>query len=349
MTIETGIVYSPRSNDELSLLTRRLRSELNEHFSFAPKSQPKLEEVVLGTLGFPNGRQQWQEQKATGSSSDFSLSLYVNMMENAEVDTDNEYPYLEIRLNDAVIARLQRLQQLTKEESFVAKFSDIKACGIPDESWPEAVVTHEGYFSISFQVMVKKMWPMEVVQGTNLTVDQIVAAYYQAKNSKAKVEIMAFAPRFENTIFLMKKGWLGDDLEESVQEQIGNSDEEEAREYFEAMSYGHVNEKAEVSLKGESTEIGLDGPSADVFDIVLIYEDWLEKQDFFADESESHQEAIRFSLLNLKHAIATEYPHNMDDALKDHLSVVRFGQEWGKKPEILEAIIDKIDDLKWFV
>jgi hypothetical protein len=59
------IFYNPASDAELSILTVRLRNELKEHFSFAPKSISRLEEVVLGTLGMPNGRQQWKALQET--------------------------------------------------------------------------------------------------------------------------------------------------------------------------------------------------------------------------------------------------------------------------------------------
>lgn len=54
------VVFLPANDEQLSLLVGRLRNELNEHFSFAPKSTNRLEEVLLGTFGMPNGRQQWQ-------------------------------------------------------------------------------------------------------------------------------------------------------------------------------------------------------------------------------------------------------------------------------------------------
>lgn len=54
------VTFLPGSEKQLSEMVGRLREELSEHFSFAPKSTARLEEVLLGTLGMPNGRQQWQ-------------------------------------------------------------------------------------------------------------------------------------------------------------------------------------------------------------------------------------------------------------------------------------------------
>lgn len=69
------IFYTPVSDDELDTLTSRLRAELDEHFSFAPKSTKRLEEVVLGTLGMTNGRQQWQSlREAQGNAADGKAS-----------------------------------------------------------------------------------------------------------------------------------------------------------------------------------------------------------------------------------------------------------------------------------
>lgn len=58
--LNSDIAFLPSSDDQLAQLVARLRQELDAHFSFAPKSEAKLEEVLLGTLGMTSGRQQWQ-------------------------------------------------------------------------------------------------------------------------------------------------------------------------------------------------------------------------------------------------------------------------------------------------
>lgn len=66
----SDITLMPSSDEQLEILVKRLRKELDEHFSFAPKSDARLEEVLLGTLGMPNGRQQWQRLRDLRTTSE---------------------------------------------------------------------------------------------------------------------------------------------------------------------------------------------------------------------------------------------------------------------------------------
>lgn len=53
-------LFVPASDSVVSQLKTNLKNALSGVFSFKPKSNQKLEEVLFRTIGFPNGRQQWE-------------------------------------------------------------------------------------------------------------------------------------------------------------------------------------------------------------------------------------------------------------------------------------------------
>jgi hypothetical protein len=53
-------LFVPASDSVVSQLKTNLKNALSSVFSFEPKSNQKLEEVLFRTIGFPNGRQQWE-------------------------------------------------------------------------------------------------------------------------------------------------------------------------------------------------------------------------------------------------------------------------------------------------
>jgi hypothetical protein len=105
------IFYNPASDAELSILTTRLRNELKEHFSFAPKSTSRLEEVVLGTLGMPNGRQQWQALQETTTPAEGLDGFDISYLFSSQT------PTLARKLQSIVDNGRQQRQKIRESES----------------------------------------------------------------------------------------------------------------------------------------------------------------------------------------------------------------------------------------
>ena len=348
MTTLHDITYLPRSADELTMLTNRLRCELNEHFSFAPKSQPKLEEVVLGTLGLTNGRQQWKAlvQPEANIGDSFSMSLFINVTEESETDTDNEVAHLELLLDNQTVSRIRKIGESAKDLGVDMIVRDLRFKDAPSDMI-EALVTDTGFFCVSYDERVKNAWPITVGQSSELSVNQLLGMYELAKSMKSTVGVTGFLPRYSEYVYLLPNVWdMNEEIKDDVLDALDSSDEDEAYKYFQSMSSGMCNTEGKVFCKESAAEMGITGPASSIYDLVLVYEEWLKKQAFFLEDEESIQKDALRTLLKLKDRIILKDTPEMLDAMAEHMEATKFAGAWGAEPSITTEIFHKIEDYR---
>lgn len=345
MNTESSITYIPRSDDELKTLTNRLRSELDEHYSFAPKANARLEEVVLGTLGMPNGRQQWQNlvSNKAKTDSDFSMSLFINVSEESETDTNSEVSYLELVLDDKLVNQIEKVALAAKGLNIDCELRDLPIKDSPFEG-VSGTISNTGFFDVHFEKRVKKAWPITVGQTSDLHVNQILEAYRIAKDEKASLS--GFLPRYSEVLYLLKDEIKDGELSDRVDESISTWDEIEASEFFSnvaayqlALVHGEVIDIPSIDDEQRS---GLSG----IKEFLNFYHIWLVNQPFFKEMNISDQYSASDRVKALGIAVAkADFPLIME-RYNELMKSSRYGFEWGVKPDELIEVQIRIQKYK---
>jgi len=341
MTTANSITYLPRSNDELTSLTQRLRAELDEHYSFAPKANARLEEVVLGTLGIPNGRQQWQSLLMGGSTpeSKFHMSLFINVEENSEGDGGEEgVGYLELLLDDESVRRIEKIATVAREMDIDAEVRGIRFKDAPSD-YVKVLITSEGYLCASFEKRVKHAWPITVEQTSDLTVDQILEACQVAKTYEC--QMTAFLPRFAQDLFLVEDCWDSNgDLKEVYLEAIESSHDVEVDDFFTSFS---TSVSSNSKTHNEEAPIDVSSNCELILQLVNIYSNWLKNKKSFLNMHPSDKFSTAIGLSDLRDAIKEGRSEVMWDCLKDHENAI---YRDGIKPDMWIEIRTMIDDYR---
>lgn len=322
MTTAQAITYVPRSNDELKNLTNRLRSELKDHYDFAPKANARLEEVVLGTLGMPNGRQQWQSLVSGKPGSGYRMPLYINLTEVSETDTDIDDHHLVIPLDARSVHRIASMAEMAKQADVSIKLHDIEALDPTGEVMEEVTVSigANGDFDVTFTKRVRNMWPITVTNSGALRVDQILAAYQEGETKKGTLG--AFSPAYSGVIYLLEDFLDADgDLTEEIHEAIDCYDDDESVGFFDLISPAVVIE-GEVKKNKSQVDREVASDRTKLIDAFDTMDHWIRQQTFYKSLLVIEKSHVLRAIYDLKKAIEKDDVKEMKRKAAEVMEVV---------------------------
>lgn len=164
-----------------------------------------------------------------------TLILHLDAQEIS--DTDSDFHTLTVAVDEPMVRMLERYEAFSREEK--VSIGKVVPGRLDDE--PEHInleTLADGIFSLETKKHIKKLWPLTIQSTADLTIDQVITAFYVAHRLNLS---QGYVPREGGKIFLFGDDTLNDQLRDDIYDHMHDPDESDP--FFESKADQVIRER----------------------------------------------------------------------------------------------------------